>query len=66
MFIKIKTFFTLKYAIKKVKRQHRRGKIFANHFSDMELVSRYVKNSYNSVTETIQLKMNKGHKQTFL
>lgn len=49
MFIKIENFFTLKYIIKKVKRQHRRGKIFTNHFSGMELVSRYIKNSYSSI-----------------
>ena len=53
-FIKIKTFCSMEDPIKRMKRKAAdREKIFANHVSDKELISRIYKNSYNSTTKTI-------------
>ena len=50
-YIKLKNFFTAKETVSKVKRQHTEWKkIFANHISDMESISK-ICNSYNSITK---------------
>ena len=50
-YIKLKNFCTAKEAINKGKRRPTEWeKIFTNHVSDQGLISKYMKNSYNSKT----------------
>ena len=67
--IKLKSFFTSKETVSKVKRQPPEWeKIIANETTDKGLFPKYTSSSYNSLTEkqTTQSKSGKRPKQTFL
>ena len=62
-YIKLKSFYASKDTINRVKRQPREWeKIFANHISDKELISRIYKESYNSTTKNQITKLKNGQK----
>ena len=54
-YIKLKDFWTAKEMFNKMKRQSKEWeKIFANHMSNEKLISKYMRDSYNSIAENKQ------------
>ena len=51
-YLKLKSFCTAKETINNMKRQHKKWeKIFANHLSDKELISKIYKEPHNSISK---------------